>query len=803
MEITDVFVLPPDAELVQVGSLPDAEKAKLSARDDDVAITRLRSRHQSKIIDGQMAALISAFETGNTLVDAVMAFSDENGHAPQTVLEAAYPVFEKLIKSKLLVPEGSPDLDPVEASLAEGDRWAGMTVIKLVQVLADTELYKAETDTGQMVALKIARQPENKSMIAAVAREAAILEHLAGDLSPILAATGHHDGKAYLACQWLDGVSGARAAAGLRSIHSRDGRRRLLDLCCRILDAYALLHRQQVIHGDVHPGNFIVGDDGSLKIIDFGLSRMPFSADGKLSRAARAGFGYFFEPEYAQRYVAKAKPPQCSFLGEQHILAHLLFRLITGHNIADFSAEREESMAQLAQSRPEPFVHWGVAPWPDVEEVLGRALSLDPNARFGSVEDLAKALRHAAIPEPIIRKAKSTVPLTTALSNGLLKDYLRQLDPADRLFETGLPEPPYSSLTYGSAGVAYCLYRLAQMREDSNLLSWAKLWSERSIAEITTKKEEAFTTPDGDVTAEAIGPISLYHTASGLYFTQALVAQAMGDRQSEMDAVRAFCASAAPSCESIDLTLGRAGVLLGCALMKEAMPMHENLGEQGERLFEDIAQEVRAMAPIAEERTLTTLGIAHGWAGVLYALLMWCRMAGKTPPGHLADRLDQLAELAEPAKAGVSWRIRVDAGTSGQSARTFPSWCNGTAGMIHLWTLAHAMLDDERYLSMAEGAAWNIIAARSSVDQLCCGRPGHSYGVLNLYKHTGEKHWLDHAMQMADQSLQLARIARQDAAPPFYYGLYKGPIGAALLAADLEKPMEAAMPAFEAAGWRG
>ena len=132
MEITDVFVLPPDTQLIQVGSLPDEEKAKLPASDVDVAITRLRSRNQSKIIDAEMAELIRAFEKGNTLIDAIIAFSAKKGRAPQAVLDAAYPVFEKLIKSGLLVPEGSEDLSPVEASLAEGDVWAGMRIVKLV-----------------------------------------------------------------------------------------------------------------------------------------------------------------------------------------------------------------------------------------------------------------------------------------------------------------------------------------------------------------------------------------------------------------------------------------------------------------------------------------------------------------------------------------------------------------------------------------------------------------------------------------------------------------------------------------------
>ena len=36
-----------------------------------------------------------------------------------------------------------------------------------------------------------------------------------------------------------------------------------------------------------------------------------------------------------------------------------------------------------------------------------------------------------------------------------------------------------------------------------------------------------------------------------------------------------------------------------------------------------------------------------------------------------------------------------------------PGWCNGTAGYVHVWVLAHQALGDERYLRLAERAAWN------------------------------------------------------------------------------------------------
>ena len=82
------------------------------------------------------------------------------------------------------------------------------------------------------------------------------------------------------------------------------------------------------------------------------------------------------------------------------------------------------------------------------------------------------------------------------------------------------------------------------------------------------------------------------------------------------------------------------------------------------------------------------------------------------------------------------------------------------------------------------------------VGDLCCGLAGRAYGLLNLYKHTGESEWLESARQLADRAvvaIQQYSLRRQS--------LYKGEIGVALLQADLERPELSAMPFFEHEGW--
>jgi hypothetical protein len=804
MKITDPFVLPKDVVLTTVKSLSKEERRQFEADDDDFVLTRVRSRGQSKIVDAGMAKLIQKFREANTIVDAVVAYGKDNGRDPEEILEAAYPILEKLISSNILVPEGSVEAKPVEASLEEGDHWDGLHVIRIAQLLADSEIYQARTAEGKLAALKIARPGAAERLASVISREVAILKHLDGTVAPRFIQGGTFRNRPYVVAEWCAGLNGARAAARLRSIPGKEGRRKLLDLCIAIGMAYAELHRQSVVHGDVHPGNLIIGDENTVRIIDFGLARLITSKDKRVSRARRGGVGFFFEPEYAQACAKHERDlPLASYAGEQHILAHLLYRLVTGHGFVDFSAELETGMQQLAEGKPEPFSRWGAAAWPDLEQTLRRALSIDPNERFLSVAEFAAKLREAAIPDAAAPEPLCPHPVTSVFSDRLVENYLRRFDPAGAVFDSELPQIPHCSVAFGSGGVAYFLYRLACTREDAQLLSWAKLWIEKTVAEAGRAGNGAYYDPHGELRYEVIGPISLYHTMSGVRAVQALIGKAMGDIPAQLDALAAFADSVSTPCKNIDVTLGKSGVLVGCALLAEAFAEEEMLRDLGEAFVKDIWTEIEAKAQIEEEKEFRFTGIAHGWAGVLYAVLAWCRATGRPLPDTLADRLDQLADLAEPWRRGIRWPRKVRPPEKHDPNDYWQSWCNGTGGMIFLWTLAHKMLDEKRYLGLAERAAWNVVENSDPVNQICCGRPGQAFGILNLYKHTQDERWLGFAKQMTDESLSLnAPLAAHEAPPPYYYSLYNGPLGSALLSSETTAPDRACMPLFETEGWR-
>jgi serine/threonine-protein kinase len=772
MTITDALLLSPDVILVPVSELPEEVRRRLPADGGDWAITHPRARTPSRLLDAHSAELLEEFRSPRTIVDAVIRFSQARNLDPETTLVEAYPLLERLLAGGFLVAEGSDAAGGLAPSLAAGDEIGGFAVLECVQSLEDTELFLVRNDQG-CAALKIERAGAAGRAREAFAREAAILAKLKGEGAPGLLATGEVEGRSWLAVEWLPGVDAATAAGELRRRGNRPG---LLALCRAVLGAYVRLHEREVIHADVHPRNVLVGPAGEVHLIDFGLSLGGVQGDAP----GRGGVAFYFEPEYARASQAGETLPLASPLGEQYALAALLYLLLAGAPTHDFNLARDEMLRQIAEDPPLPFALRDVEPWPEMEALLARALAKTPGERFVSLGDFERAL--GAV-EPPRRRA-----VTSSAAEALLARVLDRLGVDGALFRGGPPEPPRASVTYGAAGIACGLYRVALAREDSGLLSLADLWATKAAS---IQGDEAFYRPGSRLVPEQLGRVTPYHTASGVHAVRALIAHALGDPGARRAAAGAFAAAADAPCPNPDLTLGRSGALLGAALLLEAGgdPPPE-LRALGDRLLAGLWEEIDAIPGFPER---ANLGLAHGWAGYLYASLRWCRAADRPLPAALPARLDELAACAHPHGRGLRWRWYAE---SGADVGTMAGWCNGSAGFVFLWTLAERALGEPRFRRLAEGAAWNAWEAPDSHGTLCCGFAGRVYALLEFYKRAGGDLWLLRARELAERAA--AAIERTAEAPD---SLWKGAVGVAVLAADLARPEEAVFPFFGEEGW--
>jgi len=802
MPMTDPMVLPTDVVLVPVTDLPDSVREQIVAEDGDYALTRPHSRTPSRIVGAEAAELLKEFRKPVTIAQAVIRYSLGKKTDPEQALEDAFPMLERLARAHLLVPADSEEAAQIRPSLKTGMQFAGAEVLRCVQVLEDTEVYQVKTGDGQNGALKILRPNAGPEVARRFDREAAILQWLDHRANPQLLVTGTDGDRRYLLMEWCPGIESTSAALDLRRTDG-ESRRLLLRLFCAIADAYAWLHAQKVIHSDIHPRNVLI-DGTAVKIIDFGLARIS-GIDHEFRRAERGGVGFFFEPEYAKAARDRRTPPASTALGEQYGLAALFYFLASGGHYLDFSSEKSEMLRQIVEEAPLQFSRRGVEAWPDLEQVLAKALSKDPSERYVSVSEFAEKLRSVAVAEPEKELCSGISVERSTVAKGVLREMLLHLDAEAQVFKSGVPIAPKVSVTFGAAGVAYGIYRVACALEDPHLLTLADLWATRAARD--SDREDAFYNDKIEVTPEVVGRVSPYHTASGVHLVQGLVGQAMGDVVSQQAAVDKFIAAvnAAP-CDNLDLTLGRSGTLLGAALLLDAVDGNSfvnttALRDFGNRALKEIWQQIDGFASVRECRQISYSGIAHGWAGILYATMCWCVCSETSAPGGVEERLEQLAGLASRSGHKARWRWRIRGNRLEQGGTYLPGWCNGSAGFVHLWLLAHEIFKKEAYFELAEKAGFDSWESEGQIGNLCCGFAGQAYASLSLYRRTNNAQWLHRAQDQAERAAAAIIALRSDRTAHDLVlqdeSLYKGKLGLAVLAAELERPDFAVMPFFE------
>jgi WD40 repeat protein len=152
----------------------------------------------------------------------------------------------------------------------------------------------------------------------------------------------------------------------------------------QVAEALQYAHHQKLIHRDIKPENMLLGPTDEILLSDFGIATTAQSSRYQLTQEV-VGTVSYMAPEQIQ-----GKPRPTS---DEYALGIVIYEWLTGN--CPFQGSFTEIATQHMFASLPSLREKAPAISPDVEQVMLKALSKDPNQRFPTVQAFANALEQA------------------------------------------------------------------------------------------------------------------------------------------------------------------------------------------------------------------------------------------------------------------------------------------------------------------------------------------------------------------------------------------------------------------------
>ncbi|HEF4757998.1 TPA: bifunctional protein-serine/threonine kinase/phosphatase [Pseudomonas putida] len=354
---------------------------------------------------------------GDTAIAAILRDQPDLDSAAQTLVNAAHLAGSQDNASALLVRVDALGETSIGDALIHLQQWPLPPALKPGQ---DFEGWQVETILGQsqQSLLYRVRDSQRQPWLLKTLPGALRDDHLAGQalLSEewfLKRVAGRHFPEVHAASQrqHLYYVMREYSGSTLAQLHAQTGPLPLAqwqDLTERLLKAVGLLHRRQILHRDIKPENLLLGDDGELRLLDFGLAWCSGLSEDQPSTLP--GTPSYIAPE---AFRGERPTPQ----QDLYAVGVTLYYLLTGHfpygEIEAFQRPRFGVSISASRYRPD-LPEW-------LTQILERAVAADPAQRFETAEEwlllMEQGERHSLSvrPRPLLEREPLKVWRTLAL----------------------------------------------------------------------------------------------------------------------------------------------------------------------------------------------------------------------------------------------------------------------------------------------------------------------------------------------------------------------------------------------------